>query len=242
VLAGAVGRYVAQIADDDLWFPDHLAELEILLSKADFGNLLHVYLHPDGRVELLPGDIGRPETRRRMLTEKFNLFGPTVAGYRLEAYRWLPEGWTPAPIDVWSDLHMWRKFLRMERFVFATRAEVTAVVFAAPLRPSATLEQRHDENRTYWERIRDPGMRAEIVQAAWHSLLDRDLEREGQLIALASARDELAAELANKVALIAAKDNEIKRILQSSSSWLTAAMSRISASISRFDGTRSGKP
>ena len=48
VLEGAAGRYVAQIADDDLWFPDHLAELEILLSKSDFGNLLHVFLQPDG--------------------------------------------------------------------------------------------------------------------------------------------------------------------------------------------------
>lgn len=171
VLARAAGRYVAQIADDDLWFPNHLAELERLLSKADFGNLLHVFLHPDGRVEILPGDIGLPETRQRMLTEKFNLFGPTVAGYRLEAYRSLPEGWAPAPADVWSDLHMWRKFFRMENFVFATRAEVTAVVFATPERLNATLEQRQDENRAFLARIRDPGRRNEIVQAAWHSLL-----------------------------------------------------------------------
>src|SRR4051812_24050128 len=65
VLGGASGRYVAQIADDDLWLPDHLAELEILLSTADFGNLLHVYFHPDGRAEILPGDIALPLTRQR---------------------------------------------------------------------------------------------------------------------------------------------------------------------------------
>jgi succinoglycan biosynthesis protein ExoW len=99
-LAGARGRYVAQIGDDDLWFPDHLAELGVLLAKADFGNLLHVYAHPGGRVEILPGDIGLPAMRERMLGEKFNLFGPTVAGYRLAAYRALPEGWSPAPPDV----------------------------------------------------------------------------------------------------------------------------------------------
>jgi glycosyltransferase involved in cell wall biosynthesis len=236
VLGGAAGRYVAQIADDDLWFPDHLAELEILLSKADFGNLLHVFLHPNGHVEILPGDIGLPETRQRMLTEKFNLFGPTVVGYRLEAYRGLPEGWAPAPAHVWSDLHMWRKFLRMESFVFATRAEVTAVVIATPHRLDATLEQRQDENRAYLERIRDPGRRDEIVQAAWHSLLDRDLQSERKLIALAATRDELTAELARMTTLVAAREDEIKRILQSRSWRLTAPLRRSIAIVRRFGG------
>ena len=97
MLGRAAGRYVAQIGDDDLWFPNHLSELEILLSNADFGNLLHVFVHPDGSVAILPSDIGLPELRQRMLAEKFNLFGPSVAGYRLEAYRRLPEGWSPAP-------------------------------------------------------------------------------------------------------------------------------------------------
>jgi succinoglycan biosynthesis protein ExoW len=211
VLGGAAGRNVAQIADDDLWFPDHLAELEILLSKADFGNLLQVFLHPNGRAEILPGDIGLSETRQRMLNEKFNLFGPTVAGYRLGAYRQLPEGWAPAPTHIWSDLHMWRKFLRMESFVFATRAKVTAVVFATPHWVDTTLEQRHDENRAYLERIRDPGKRDEIVQEAWHSL-------------------------------VAAKEDEIKRILQSRSWRLTAPLRRCFAIVRRFGGATATRP
>ena len=264
VLECAAGRYVAQIADDDLWFPDHLAELEILLSNADFGNLLHVFLHPDGRVEILPGDIGLPETRQRMLTEKFNLFGPTVAGYRLDAYRRLPEGWAPAPNDVWSDLHMWRKFLRMESFVFATRAVVTGLVFATPQRIDITLEQRKDENRTYFERILDPRRRNEIIQMAWYSLLNRELESERQVLELGAARDNLAAELARTAAakdaeinriiqsngeltaglaratqLVAAKDEEINRILHSRSWRLTAPMRKSFAIAKRLRGARS---
>jgi glycosyltransferase involved in cell wall biosynthesis len=234
VLEGAAGHYVAQIADDDLWFPDHLAELEILLSKSDFGNLLHVFLHPDGRVEILPSDIGLPETRQRMLTEKFNLFGPTVAGYRLEAYRRLPEGWAPAPNDVWSDLHMWRKFLRMESFVFATRATVTGLVFATPQRIDVTLEQRKDENRIYFERIRDPHGRNEIVQTAWHSLLNRELESERQVLELGAARDNLVAALARTTELVAAKDEEINRTHQSNGE-LVAALARATELVAAKD-------
>jgi glycosyltransferase involved in cell wall biosynthesis len=198
ILAGATGRYVAQIADDDLWFPDHLSELAILLAKADFGNLLQVHVQPDGRIEILPGDIGFPGTRRRMLMEPFNLFGPSVAGYRLEAYRRLPKGWAPAPSGTWSDLHMWRKFLEVESFTFATRAAVTAAVFPASVRPHLTLEQRRDENRDYLERIRDPARRNEITEAAWHSLLDRIGHTERQLAAVEVDRDPLAAKLARK--------------------------------------------
>jgi glycosyltransferase involved in cell wall biosynthesis len=167
----SASRYVAHIGDDDLWMPDHLAELAILLSTADFGNLLHIRVHPGDVFEALPGDLGRPETRRRMRTDRFNFFGPTCAGYRMDAYRALPEGWAPAPPDIWSDLHMWRKFLAMEDYAFATHAAVTALHFPAPDRRNVPLEQREKENRGYLERIRNPRQREEIVQAAWRSLL-----------------------------------------------------------------------
>jgi hypothetical protein len=42
-LLGPSGCYIAHIADDDLWFPNHLEELEKLLSKVDFGHLIHGY-------------------------------------------------------------------------------------------------------------------------------------------------------------------------------------------------------
>jgi glycosyltransferase involved in cell wall biosynthesis len=169
-LATSTARLVAHICDDDLWLPNHLAEMETLLSAADFGNVLHVHIHPGDVIEVVPGDLGRPETRRRMRMERFNIFGPTCAGYRMDAYRRLPEGWAPAPPDIWTDLHMWRKFLAMEEFAFATRAAVTALHFATPDRLDVPIEQREKENRGYLERIRDARQRDEIVQAAWRSL------------------------------------------------------------------------
>jgi hypothetical protein len=199
-------RYVAHLCDDDLWLPDHLAEMEILLSTADFGNLLHVFVHPDGAIELLPGNLARPETRQRMLTEKFNIFGPTYAGYRMDAYRRLPVGWAPAPTEIWTDLHMWRKFLAMENFTFATRAVVTAIHFATPHRLDVPLEQRQEENREHLAQIRDPRLRGEIVQKAWLSLVDRSTTQGEQIIALSVARMQADADLAQARAAFDATD------------------------------------
>ena len=102
---------------------------------------------------------------------------------------------------------MWRKFFRMGSCVFATRATVTALVFASPQRVEFTLEQRQRENCAYLERIRDPERCSEIIQAAWRSLLHRGLESERQVLALAAARDSLASDLARTTTMVAAKEN-----------------------------------
>lgn len=138
---------VAQLADDDLWFPEHLAELERLLADADFGNLLQARLTPGGAVALHLGDLADPRTRERMVTERFNFFGPSVAGYRLAAYHRLVHGWEPAPPDVWSDLHMWRAFLATPGLRLATRFSVQGVSLPAVERTGTTLAERADESR-----------------------------------------------------------------------------------------------
>ena len=147
VLATAASRFVAQIGDDDLWFPDHLAELALLLDKVDFGNLLHAELSPQGAVDVHMGDLADPEIRRRMCEGAWNFFGPTCAGYRLSAYRCLPTGWSPAPPDVWTDLHMWRKFLQRQDLAFGTRFSVQAVKLSAGTRAGMPLEDRAAEHR-----------------------------------------------------------------------------------------------
>jgi glycosyltransferase involved in cell wall biosynthesis len=96
-LMAASGGYVAHIEDDDLWFPNHLEELEKLLQTADFGHLMHVFAKPDDSVEMLLSDLAIMRFRQRMLDEKFNRFGFSVCGYRLDAYRRLPDGWAPGP-------------------------------------------------------------------------------------------------------------------------------------------------
>lgn len=169
-LADAMGRNVAHIADDDLWFPNHLEEMEKLLQTVDFGHLAHVNVNGRG-FEILFGDLASSRLRERMLAETYNILGDTVAGYRLDAYRLLPEGWAPAPVRDYPDLKMWRKFLRQNDLAFGTRAVVTALIFPTEVRRNLSLEDRARELRQWQRRIADPAQRQEIVQEAWHSLM-----------------------------------------------------------------------
>jgi glycosyltransferase involved in cell wall biosynthesis len=156
ILTGADSDFVAQIGDDDLWLPDYLAEMARLLETADFGNLPQVSIRKDGMIHVASASLGDAQVRERMMTQRWNLFGPSFAGYRLAAYRRLPVGWSPAPPGIWSDLHMWRKFLAMREFRFETRFSFEAVKFAAESRTSMTLARRAEEIRWYAERFAVP--------------------------------------------------------------------------------------
>ncbi|MGH6830040.1 MAG: glycosyltransferase family 2 protein [Methylocella sp.] len=66
-LGQARGEYVCHIGDDDVWLPNHLTEAAALLREFDFGNLAHVEVLPDGRINVLLGDLANANTRRRMM-------------------------------------------------------------------------------------------------------------------------------------------------------------------------------
>lgn len=165
-LQEARGRIVCQIGDDDLWFPDHLAEAEALLAAADFGDTLPMYLQADGRPRLFFADFGDPALRRRMVEGPINAFGPTPAAYRLETYRALPVGWSPAPEGTWTDLFMWRKFLALPDIRCATRFVVTSLTFPQGLRRDWSLERRRGEIAAIAARVADPARRDELFRDA----------------------------------------------------------------------------
>jgi len=177
-LSDAHGRYAVHLEDDDLWFPNHLEEMDALLSLVDFGHTIHTWLHSDGRTEALLSDISHANFRDRFLTEKFNRFGYSVCGYRLEAYRRLSQGWGPAPKDVWTDLHMWRRFFQMDGLTFGTRMSITAVVLADHLRRHDSIEERIRANQDAWRRVADPRERARIVEDGWRSVVGTGLAHE----------------------------------------------------------------
>jgi regulator of replication initiation timing len=202
-LMAASGRYVAHIEDDDLWFPTHLEELEKLLRTADFGHVMHVWAKPDESIEMLLSDLTRPEFRQRMLEERFNRFGFSVCGYRLDAYRrLLPEAWAPGPKGLWPDLNMWRKFLRRDDLKFGTRMAVTALVQASGFRAEMSLEERARESRKWFDCIFDEAERAKIIESAWRSGVNQQLQAEcelrklfSELSAMTTDRDRLSSEL-----------------------------------------------
>jgi len=118
---------VCYLSDDDVWFTDHLATLGALLAEHDFGHTRQVNVMPDFTINAYARDLGDPAMRRRYLSEKCNFFGLSVAGHRLDAYRRLNEGWAPAPPDIGTDYHMWRKWVRAEGMRLVSSASITAL-------------------------------------------------------------------------------------------------------------------
>jgi glycosyltransferase involved in cell wall biosynthesis len=194
-LMAASGRYVAHIEDDDLWFPFHLEEMEKLLQVAHFGHLMHIWAKPDESIEMLPSDLAIPEFRQRMLNEKFNRFGFSVCGYQLDAYCRLPSGWAPAQKGLWPDLNMWRKFLRRDDLRFGTRTAITAIVLASKFRTHMSLEERAQEGRKWLDRILDERERVKIVEAAWRSIVNKELQLEFELNKAVQVQAEMQAKL-----------------------------------------------
>jgi succinoglycan biosynthesis protein ExoW len=164
VLEQASGDFVAHLGYDDLWFPDHLKELAALLGEVEFGHLALMAVAPDGSPLYFRGNLADAATRRRMLSEQWNCFGPTVAGYRLSAYRRLPEGWASAPPEVWSDLHMWRKFLKLEGIAVGSRSTIQSLCLHNSLRRDMTAEQRLRETTRWMDVVSDPARRAALVR------------------------------------------------------------------------------
>lgn len=124
-LTSARGRIVCYLADDDLWLPWHLETMEALLERADFAHTLPVGLRRDGTAFIWRCDLSRA-SYRRLLWMRANRIPFSCAGHTLDAYRRLPQGWTTTPAGVFTDLNMWRKFLRLP-----------GVVAVSGMRPSA---------------------------------------------------------------------------------------------------------
>lgn len=170
VLIHATSRFVAQIGDDDLWFPGYLQELAKLLEDVDFGNLVQTEIDRDGTVRAFPGNLGSASTRKRMIDTRWNFFGPSFGGYRLQSYRQLKRGWSAAPGGLWTDLFMWRKFLARDDFTFGTHHVVEGVKLSAAERQQMTIEEREAEIRGLAERFSDPNQVLWFKQMAFQSL------------------------------------------------------------------------
>jgi glycosyltransferase involved in cell wall biosynthesis len=168
VLASASGKYIAYLCHDDLWLPDHLANLALGLEHADFVHTIHTPVILDGSIKPLLTDLEQERFVTAMLRTKSNWFGPTTVGHSMSAYRKLPHGWHPAPPEVWSDLHMWRQFLSTEGLRCRTIPHCDTLHFASPLRTAMTPEMRENELRKAYEWSRTPAGQIEYRNTtAW---------------------------------------------------------------------------
>lgn len=165
VLRTARGRYVAHIADDDFWFPDHLAVLARGLRRFDFCHTIHVMGLPGSPEHNLIArhcDLGVREDWANTAEGKRGFIVPTVAGYRLDAYRKLPVGWSPAPEGSPSDVYMWRKFFSEPWLRARTIRWPTAVSLLTALRNGEAIQERVRESERVAAILRNPAERSAL--------------------------------------------------------------------------------
>jgi len=147
VLRQARGRIICYQADDDLWLPGHLQDMEAALDDADFVGAMHVNVELEDRVRAYFFDIERPEFRDLWVSWQAHPYGPWASngfglafgGHRLEAYLRLPEGWTTTPTGLPTDQFMWTKFAR--RTLVQNSGPAMAHLAAFPRTRSTQLER-----------------------------------------------------------------------------------------------------
>jgi hypothetical protein len=184
VLRQARGRIVCYQADDDLWLPGHLEDMETALENADFVGAMHVNVEREDRVRGYFFDIERPEFKDLWVAWQAHPYGPwasngfglAFAGHRLEAYLRLPEGWTTTPTGLPTDQFMWMKFARQPWCRIRSLQWPVSLHFPAPDRRNWTEQQRVDELARWTDIIARPDGREHVCRAMLRTFGDLLLE------------------------------------------------------------------
>lgn len=156
----ARGRIVCYLSDDDLWLPDHVAEMDSLLRNFDFARALAVSVDASQRLHIFGGNMSSRVWYNFIAKGRGNFIGLSDGAHTLDLYRRLPHGWRTTPQGTPTDLYMWRQLLAMPGCRAAGGSRPTVVRFPSPYRTGHTLEERRAEMAGWAERLRDPGRRA----------------------------------------------------------------------------------
>ncbi len=196
---------VAYCSDDDLWLPWHLEEMIDLLANADFANTLGGHIDPDGRMRWWTLDLSRAEDRRHIL-EAFNTIGLHAAAHTRASYLALPDGWATTPPGMFTDHHMWRKYLSQEWVRAASGFRASAVHLPASLRKDWSPDRKLAELVSWAALVSDPHwcrtVWPELVTAAqmeaWSEVESSLRSIREYLTLVLEARDQARAELATE--------------------------------------------
>jgi len=165
-LAGAEGRVVTYLSDDDLLLPEHTTEMLRLLESADFAHSASFKVSVDGSFRYRPIDLTSSRSRERLRRGGWNAIGLTGAAHTIDAYRRLPHGWRPAPSGTPTDLHMWRQFLELPGFVGVSGTRLTHLHFASPTRAGMDDAARLEELERWLALLAEKDSRLELEQLA----------------------------------------------------------------------------
>jgi hypothetical protein len=117
------------LCDDDLFLPDHVADLLGLLEEHTFVQSFNGYCRADGEIEFFAADLSDAETIALMLDEDWphNSVSLTGTAHSRRFYEQVGDRWDTTPRGREPDHHQWRKMWRHPGFRGATSARMTAL-------------------------------------------------------------------------------------------------------------------
>jgi glycosyltransferase involved in cell wall biosynthesis len=156
----ARANHVFYLADDDLWFPDHVERLGELLERAHLATSLVVGARPDGSASVKPFDLGIPAHREALAARQRSL--PMVAlAHRRKAYLKLPRGWR---VGATRYRQVWEQFAQQPKMVTASLLAPTALHLASNSREEVPLEQRAAELERWSAMLADERLRRRFLE------------------------------------------------------------------------------
>jgi glycosyltransferase involved in cell wall biosynthesis len=168
-LAGAQGRIVCYLGDDDLWLTDHVEYMSQLLDQADFAHALPACMDGQGQLRHWAIDLALPLFREMHLAGA-NRIPFSYAAHTLDMYRRLPWGWRTTPENAFTDLYMWQQFLAHPQCRVRSGTRPTVLWFPATLRQGWTHDQRVAEIERWSRNIANPRWREGFVAAVFDEI------------------------------------------------------------------------
>lgn len=150
----AQGKYIAYLADDDLWRPDHLVTLATKLKTHAFVAAKPITINEQGEVGAFFGLIADSRDRANFFKQK-NFIPLSCAAHQRRAYSRLPYGWRSTPVGTPTDLYMWQQWADTEGITYADCDHFTVVNFPSPPRKNWSTQRRVQELKAYSHLISD---------------------------------------------------------------------------------------
>ena len=154
------------LCDDDLFLPEHVADLLALLEDHNFVQSFNGYCRADGELGFYPADLSNRGTIEMMLAEHlgYNAVSITGTAHSRRFYELVDDRWDTTPEGQWPDQHQWRKFFRHPDFRGATSHRMTALQFPTSEdgRASWTDVEREAELRRWHAVVSAPDGQAQV--------------------------------------------------------------------------------
>jgi GalNAc5-diNAcBac-PP-undecaprenol beta-1,3-glucosyltransferase len=174
VIRQTTGRIICYCSHDDLWLPHHVKAMEKSLTNCPFTHSIHAYVNvaeaAGNSKSILAGitwtDLDQDIIDKMQGTQGgiINYIPLTFGAHTRHSYYLLKEGWVTTPLDMPTDLHMWRKFLTAFREHCLTTMKITALNFRKMDRTAWTEQQRDDELKEYFGKIATSGFLRELYR------------------------------------------------------------------------------